>query len=277
MSNVRRKSLAARATPEDYKVNPPVLCNSFPKSGTHLLQQILEALPGVMDRHGFWASTPSFAFRERSADETLKMIGRVVPGELVCSHLHFDERVAQSLAGHNVVHYFIYRDLRDVAISEAHYLANMNRWHKMHRYFRDLPNDESRIAFAINGKGDRQNIPYDYPSIRDRFMRFHGWLGRSDVMPVKFEDLVGDQREQTIAGIVRFYFEKRQEASDNENVNSTVSTAIANIDPSKSYTFRSGKAGGWRDTLSTANRQLVDRIAGPLLDELGYGRSLADD
>lgn len=275
MSNVRRRSLAARASPGDYKGKPPVFCNSFPKSGTHLLQQILEAIPGVENRHAFWASTPSFTFRERSADDALNMVSRVVPGELICGHLHFDQRVAASLAEHQVVHYFIYRDLRDVAISEAHYLANMNRWHKMHRFYRDLPDDEARIALAIRGREDRKDIGYDYPSIAERFMRFHGWLGRDDVMPVKFEDLVSENREQAISRIVRFYMERSAASCGDGAIDAAVARAVANIDPARSYTFRTGKAGCWRDTLSAANRQLMDDVAGPLLEELGYGRSTA--
>jgi len=39
----------------DYLGYPPVLANSFPKSGTHLLIQILQALPGIRDLGDFLA------------------------------------------------------------------------------------------------------------------------------------------------------------------------------------------------------------------------------
>ena len=48
------------------------------------------------------------------------------------------------LAKKNVVHYFVYRDPRDVVISEAHYLREMNRWHRLAPYFRKLRVDRRR-------------------------------------------------------------------------------------------------------------------------------------
>lgn len=50
-----------KSDPDDYKCNPPVIANSFPKSGTHLLLQILEQLPGLTNYGSFIASRNSSA------------------------------------------------------------------------------------------------------------------------------------------------------------------------------------------------------------------------
>jgi hypothetical protein len=44
----------------------------------------------------------------------------------------------------------------------------------------------------------------------------------------------------------------------------------ASIDPGRSPTFRSGKAGGWRTQFSQENKQIFKDIAGDLLIQLGY-------
>src|SRR4249919_1382580 len=77
--SVDDKTLAAR---------PPVLANSFPKSGTHLLVQILEGLPDRLNYGAFLGSeTSSFQLRERSAGNTCNFIHGFVPGEIIRGHL----------------------------------------------------------------------------------------------------------------------------------------------------------------------------------------------
>ena len=44
------------------------------------------------------------------------------------------------------------------------------------------------------------------------------------------------------------------------------------IDPQRSPTFRSGKAGAWREQFSEANKRLFKDVAGELLIRLGYER-----
>src|SRR5687768_14012410 len=77
-----------RATPDDFFTAPPVLANSFPKSGTHLVFQIVDALPNSTNYGAFLASmTSSFRFRERSPDNASRFIRNIVPGEIVRGHL----------------------------------------------------------------------------------------------------------------------------------------------------------------------------------------------
>src|SRR5690606_22478025 len=98
----------------------------------------------------------------------------------------------------------IYRDLRDVAVSEAHYLTRMNRWHRLHRVYRALPDDAARIAFAITGDIDRR-LPVAYPDIAARFNRYKAWLCDPDVCAVRFEDLFGEAQHATIERIIAHY------------------------------------------------------------------------
>ena len=235
---VRR--LASEA--EDYLKYPPVICNSFPKSGTHLLKQILEALPEVEEYGTLWATMPSLSFKERTPAELLAKIHRLVPGELVSAHLFYREEYHRALAQKNAAHFFIFRDPRDCVISEAHYLTFMNRWHRMHRYYRELPSPEERISLAITGSNN-PDFPYSYPSIAERYKKYLGWLHQDGVLAVKFEELISERRKEAVRGIVKHYLERSGQKADEDLI---VRRALTSIDPSRSRTFRNGRAGGGR-------------------------------
>src|SRR3989304_5003693 len=73
-----------RAGSDDLAARPPVLANSFPKSGTQLLIQIIEGLPGRVNFGAFLGSeTSSFQLRERSPSNTCGFIRGFVPGEII--------------------------------------------------------------------------------------------------------------------------------------------------------------------------------------------------
>ena len=42
------------------------------------------------------------------------------------------------------------------------------------------------------------------------------------------------------------------------------------IDPKRSPTFRSGKAGGWQEAFTEEHKRLFKEVSGDLLIELGY-------
>ncbi len=253
----------------DFETSPPVLVNSFPKSGTHLLTQIAEALPNTRDYGTFWASMPSYTFRECSVDVMCSALTKLVPGELVLSHLFYEPAFKEVLTSKNTVHYFIYRDPRDIVISEAHYLSTMTKWHRLHPYFKALPSTEAQISLAINGAS--AHIPYDYPNIALRFRRYMGWLKEPRVLSLRFEDLVSAHRDDHISKIINFYCQHTHQL---DIVSRLIQNAVDNIDPQRSHTFRSGKSGGWRDVLTPTHKEQLKEVAGQLLIELGYEKDL---
>lgn len=258
--------------PEQYSVHSPVLANSFPKSGTHLLLQILMALPQKEYFGSFLASTPSLTLRERSPEKHLRLLNQIIPGEVLPSHLFFDERYHTLLQERHCIHYFIYRDLRDVALSDAFYLTYMNRWHKMHSYFANrLDNDNDRIMTAITGISD-PGLGFLYPDIAQRFFRYEGWLSRPDVFAIKFEDLSGINRLATLREIATFYNQRTSSAHEPDEL---VNRMLHSIAPSKSHTFRDGKIGKWKSLFTPQHKEAMKSIAGDLLIRLGYATDLS--
>ena len=262
------KWFAARSVkPGDLAACPPVIVNSFPKSGTHLLMQLVEGLPGRRNYGAFLASmTSSFQFRERTPQNVTRFIRGIVPGEIVRAHLFFDERYADELAKKSAVHYYIYRDPRDVVVSEAHYLREMNRWHRLAPYFRKLDSIEEAISLSINGL--QPTVPgIEYPNIGARFARYQPWLHRDDCLCIRFEDLRSDEQPAIIKKMAEFYAGR---ASAGLDVASCAQAMAAHVAPHKSHTFRSGKKAGWQKEFTPEHRRRFADVAGDLLVQLGY-------
>jgi len=265
-----RKVRKLISTPDDYLEFPPILVNSFPKSGTHLLLQVVEAIPSYRNYGKFIASMPSVTFRERDSHKTVKLINSLVPREIACAHLFFSPLYEDVLKKLNVIHFFIYRDLRDVAVSEAFYLSEMNRWHRLHKYFKSLDSLEDKILFAIKGN-EFLETPYDYPNIKERFERYKGWLYSPFVLKIKYEELVSEEsKTNTIARIMKYYLHRTSKSISNEKISSLVQKAIININPKKSHTFRKGGKGNWKKFFTEKLKKAMKETAGELLIELQY-------
>jgi hypothetical protein len=260
-----------RASDSALAARPPVLANSFPKSGTHLLVQIVEGLPGRSNYGAFLGSeTSSFQLRERSPENTCNFIRGFVPGEIVRGHLYYEPQYADELNRRHAVNIFIYRDLRDVVVSEAHYLREMNRWHRLHPYFRDAASIEDAIMLSINGL-DPPVPGVFYPNIGERWARYHGWLDREVCLAIRFEDLVSERQPEIIRSIAEFYAPRTATPFDVDAAVAKMATLIA---PKKSHTFRSGKKAGWEKEFTAAHRARFAEVAGDYLVELGYEPNL---
>jgi hypothetical protein len=244
-----------------------VLLNSIPKSGTHLLLQVVEGLPDRIN-YGQWVASmrSSFRFRERSVEELRRLIHRMLPGEVVRGHLFFDESYLDELAGRNVVNYFIYRDPRAVALSGAHYARSMNRWHRLHRYFRGARTMDEAIRLAIVGL--QSPVPgVDFPDVAQRFGRYRGWIDAKNCFAIRYEDLQSDARPEIVRRMAEFYAAHTSAPID---IDACVAAMLRSIAPAKSHTFRSGEKAGWRKAFTPEHRRLFHEVAGDLLIELGY-------
>ena len=256
-------------TPGDYAARPPVLANSFPKSGTHLLVQMIDGMPDRVNYGAFLGSeTSSFQLRERSEANTRAFICGFVPGEVIRGHLYYEAPYAKALSDQNTVQYFIYRDLRAVVVSEAHYLREMNRWHRLAPYFQKL-SIEDAIALSITGF-DPPVAGINYPNIAERFARYRGWLAHPDCMCIRYEDLQSEGRDAIVRDMAKFYLS--HSSRTDLDLEECAGAMLANVAPQKSHTFRSGKKAGWQKEFTDKHYRLFDDVAGQLLLDLGYER-----
>ena len=244
-----------------YAEQPPVLANSLPKSGTHLLLQISRALPGTRYLGRFIATSPSLTQVERSLSGQVRRVERILPFETLGSHLYYSAEVSSALERINALHLFIYRDPRDVIVSEAYYLSEMNRWHRMHKYFAKLPDARARLDLALDG------IDGHYPECNARLLPYAGWLNDPRTIAIRYEDITGENQNAMLENIVTGFVERNGKVVDPVALIHMLKLAI---DPKKSHTFREGGSGKWRVGLSDEEASLLTARLQPSLDAFGY-------
>jgi hypothetical protein len=248
---------------------PVLFANSFPKSGTHLLTQVLQGfthlgpavdcgLPAIVTYDG---STG----RQRSPSQIVNDLERLLPGDIAYGHLHALPEVADHLCRPAAATYFILRDPRDVVVSHVHYVTEIETNHIHHTYYtQELKDFDQRLRTSILGLPGEQ---IQFPDICRRFEPYLGWLERSEVLTLRFEDFLSD-REQVL-GAIFDHATSRGFPSALER-GKAVRILDESIDPQQSPTFRSGKAGGWQTAFSPENKSLFKDVAGELLVHLGY-------
>lgn len=261
------RTISLLSAQSDYARAMPVLCNSLPKSGTHLLLQILRALPGTRYFNGFIASVPTRPYRERTLSKQVRMINRVAPREVMPAHLFYHPVIEMNLSRKHFIHFFIYRDPRDVIISDMHHVTYRVPYHGLHSLFVDeCSSDDERITLAIKGAPThRKDI--EFPDIAARVERYKRWITHPDVLSVRFEELRGDSLPDLVRKIVLHYVTRSNQDVD---VEAAVSASLTAIAPARSPTFRTGETGQWRKIMTDQQRRLVKEIAGSILIELGY-------
>src|SRR5215216_7886501 len=173
----------------------PVLIGiSFPKSGTHLLDQILlgfsKVAPYARRLHSFYAEYEGESGRKRSPEQAIAWLDSLSPCDVASAHLFARPGAVARICSPKFVPYFIFRDPRDVVVSHVFYVTDMEARHVHHDYYQSLPDFNSRLNVSILGKLDPI---IEFPNIADRFAPYLGWLDQPSVMKIHFEDLINDR------------------------------------------------------------------------------------
>jgi hypothetical protein len=260
MARYRRLSLAGV---------PVLLANSFPKSGTHLLTQVLQGFPAIGPAVD--SGLPAIVTyegdsgRERGEAEIMSDLGRLKAGDIAYGHIHALPEVVRLLCQPGFAAYFILRDPRDVVVSHVHYVTEMEPNHVHHRYYTEaLHSFDERLAVSILGRPDG---PVPFPDVQRRFEPYLGWLDHAEVLVLHFEDFI-QQQEATLEKVLDHAMQRGFPLQGSRPA--AIQALAEGINPQRSPTFRSGKVGGWREQFSTENKRLFKQVAGKLLVRLGY-------
>ncbi len=248
--------------------SPVLFGNSFPKSGTHLLAQVLQAFPRIglaVDR----GMGPVLTFipstgRRRSSQEILGELCRLWPGDIAFGHVIADPEILEGWPQEKVAHFFILRDLRDVVVSHAYFIAGKAADHVHHAYYQSLPTLNDRIRASILGRPEWEG---EFPSIRQRFELYLDWLDCPEVCVLKFEDFIAN-RGASLARMLDYAAERGFRLR--LGTGQAVDLLSGAIDPQRSFTFRSGRAGEWSTHFTDEHVRLFKEVAGDLLVRLGY-------
>ena len=249
---------------------PSIFGNAKPKSGSHLLLQVLNGFTRIMPYRYVEADpvrTVKYEGGRRNQDEILADLRTQSPGVIRWGYVDPTPEIASFLTQSGRVNYFIYRDPRDLLVSQVFFATDMHEEHGMHDFYAALPNFSERLKVAITGI-DRDGLYM--VSVKQRYEGVFQWLEVSrqkNVMCLRFEDLV-NHRDATLASMLDEVEKTGYKIpTPREKALSILAEAIQ---PKKSRTFRSGKTGGWREYFSDEHKRLFKDVAGDLLVRLGY-------
>jgi sulfotransferase 6B1 len=263
----RRLTVSARYGNERLNATPSVLGNAMPKSGSHLIIQVLQGLPrlGPFVNPGFPPVNRSEENRKLGRVAILNNIQRMLPGDIAYGYVGAEADYVRVLTQPGRAMVFVYRDPRDMVVSHVFYATDMNKEHGMHHYYTEtLKTMEERINAAIQGVDAPGS---ELSSVKQRWDHYRGWLITADVLCLRFEDLILE-REAALGQILDYLGERG--FSPQPERSQAVQVLSQAILPRKSGTFRKGKPGNWKDHFSEANKRLFKEQTGSLLVDLGY-------
>lgn len=263
----RRAIAAMRWGPQNLQNAPVVLGNAMPKSGSHLLIQVLQGLTtlGPFVNPGFPPVNRTEDNNKLPDSAVLENIQRMRPGDIGYGYIGAQAAFIDALTRPGRATVFVYRDPRDMIVSHIFYATQMHPDHWMRRYYTErLHTMEERINAAIQGVDEPGS---ELTEVRKRYEGYLGWLDQDGVLSLRFEDLI--QERETTLGRLLDYLDGRgfTPAVPRQTAIETLSKAIA---PKRSGTFRKGVPGNWKEHFTEANKALFKGKTGDLLISLGY-------
>ena len=240
-----------------YQYEPPALANSFAKSGTYLLAQILEVMLGGRRYGNHLSTVKTSLYQRRYSDPCIaRSLRRAVPGEILPAHLFWSASVEEALNSNQFKHFFIFRDPRAIVLSEVDYITNMASWHVNHKLFKHtLKSDAERIEATISGVNP-QNGKSIGLSFSERMHEFTPWLTNENVCLIRFESLVskGDF-EGEIEKIIDFY---NRTPGVKLVEKDRISVVKEIINPTRSHTYSGIGMRNWQGRLTGCHLREIE-------------------
>lgn len=243
-----------------------VVCNSLPKAGTNLLTSAVLRLHSVSKRYCDYQL-------DARVCNVCKQLGNSRTGHVISAHESYSEGFLEVLGNHQLKHFLIVRDLRDIAVSNVHYLM-ADKSHRLHGFFRNLPGFRERLLASIEGVEPNMLIG----SMRSKSWAEHAsgyipYLSDTRVLVVRFEDLVGEKgggnfdRQLYALGCMSRHLEI---VLGDIELKRIASTLFGNT-----RTFRRGLIGGWTEEFEDVHIESFLRSGGGTANRaLGYSISL---
>jgi hypothetical protein len=255
---------------------PRVMANSLPKSGTHLLQRLLQQLPKMRFSGVHHALNEFRPDREERAvpdravdwDRVRHALEPVREGQFATAHFEWLPELQTILDDLDYRRLLILRDPRDVAVSTVLYVSRLQR-HWLHDRLTsefDTFGDQLEAIItglpAANGHGGSE-------SIASAVAHFVPWLDDPLTHTLRYEDLVGEagggNRERQLSAVAAAADHVDRPLTDTE-----IASIADRLYSRRSPTFRKGVIGDWREHFEPRHTEAFKAIAGDALVRLGY-------
>jgi hypothetical protein len=253
-----------------------ILCNSWPKAGTHALLELARLVLG----EGAWYRDPDIKypagdeeFVAKAGERLARNAGRSL---VIKGHFGYSARLAGFLAEHDFRHLFAVRDPREVICSTYRWLNDLRPNWEISRFLASLGTAE-QIERIITGLPVLppfhldHAIRWDRP-LAERYAALTAWLDTADVCVLSYEEMTGmlgmDRQREAIERALTFIGVPFAAADPGR-----IATSICNPQAS---TFHTGPASDWTKLFTDRHRQLFVETGGEvLIERLGYAPTVA--
>jgi hypothetical protein len=239
----------------DHLGNNKYLVISLGKSGANWLYNLIGSLPDIqkldMTEAGISGS---------SADE----LGMLPIGHVMYSHIWHLKKVIDKIIANNITTFYIYRDIRDVLVSEYYHKKHMDpeRFEEIFPILK-LVNDKTAFDLDIIMQWSTTVLYYN-----DVF----AWVNDKKFSSIRYEDLIVRPEHE-----IKMAFEHYGINLSKEEISSAVSSASfpamsgrdAGVENLTSH-YRKGIVGDWRNHFSVNQADEFMGWFGPVLNLLGY-------
>ena len=253
-----------------------ILCNSWPKSGTHLLLNMSEIILGGK---GDWYKDGAIKSPPNDINLLFERINERINSHgnnfAMKGHIGYSEEILNFIKTNNIKVLFIIRDPRDVVCSTIRWVTDLRKNWDANEYFSGLEK-EDQLSYAIKGMpsispfSDNDSFVLWEQSIVERYKLITPWANNENACFLKYEELSGNLGEklfnESIERVIKFL--------SIEDV-AVVKKLKNNLIDKKSPTFHSGKSGEWRNEFSKKNIEEFIEIGGEnLVKKFNYEPTL---
>ncbi|GEM_PF-3080020 len=252
-----------------------LLCNSWPKSGTHLLLNMASI---ILKNKGEWYHDDAVKANPQNKELLFEILDSRIKKHgsnfAMKGHLGYSTYLKDYLSENNVKIFFIIRDPRDVICSTIRWVMDLRKNWPAHSFFNNLEKEE-QLSYAINGMPDvspfnnRDSFVLWEKPIKERYSLITPWVDCEEVCLLKYEELSGNHGQE-------FFQKSIEKISEFLDLEKKVSNNLFdNVIDRKSATFHSGNSGDWINEFTEKNiKEFIDSGGEDLVKQFNYKPSV---
>ena len=248
-----------------------VFIAGFPKSGTTWVTNFVTRIPGYNLRQ--FSGDPEVIRHHNVPDDAFKWFSKS-GYSILKTHINPNNRNLSILKKANVKKILVmYRDPRDVAVSNYYHVLKSNPWKKSDKFYLDYKN-----VSKLEGLSHSLDLV-----IKSFSPWVNGWFDLAkktkdmDFYFLSYEEL-RTNKEDTFANLMKFFGINLTEL-EIKNILKVISKHPKHFNPSRlnlygfSSTFRQGKIGSWESEFDNSLKSIANENLNQILTELGYSVS----
>jgi len=259
------------------KIGARLYLNGFPKSGIHMLRNMAMVIASVSKPYNWLSSFEHHCWSTEwvDLDKIFTTIKLLPEGFFLKGHMGYRDDLATAFYEYGWSVVFLYRDLRDVAVSQLYHILSEDDVSFVHpgkAEYRALGSHEEILLAIITGLDE-------YAGLVERWELYEAWRRVPWVLKLQYETMRADPRA-TASLLLRYVLERTMNEhglhaviADDDHDRAVDRMVELAGDTRLSPTFRRGRVGGWRDCeyfTPRIKQAFLEAGGGDWLMRLGY-------